>query len=376
MKITIDEKVVFAVLDEIVGRWTATPKRFPYNLPRATVPQRLIPETLRRDKRALALFYFFVCIYMRGGIESAQAFRALLRIRGEHPELFDPLIAQALPKEEVQAVLKEFIGWDSESASISWVENSGLLMRYWKGNPLNLIKGLRDYDEALRRIRNKRTKSDLKTAGHDGFGFRGFQPKMVSMLIYFYDWEGWLEERFLYPAPADFHNFRIGLNQGGILVESNEAVPIVRQGEYLSKPWRDVLMRYLRMRKADPIEVADAIWLFSLTLCGESPLTRDAKKKTNGSGMFAEDDLPHLIEESFGSPRFRRALLRTCLRCPLVATCSLAIPAGPYYKKGLLVLKPRVRMEEFLGSFDPDPPARGQTVAHAPHPELFEPDGA
>ncbi|MDP2593741.1 MAG: hypothetical protein Q8P36_00140 [bacterium] len=371
MLIKVNRKIAFELFDALLERWTAEPKQFPYNQPDAILPQAYLSEDLRTDKRMLACFYFYVCIYMRGGIESLQVFRALERMLLEHPALFDPYVAQWLTPSGMETVLREYIGWDAKRASINWVENSRRLVRNWDGNPLRLLAGLRNWNEALRRLRNKRTKRDVRAAGTSGEGFYGFQPKMVSMLLYFYDWEGWLEKRFLYPSPADFHNFRLGLNQGAIAVSPTQ--PVLRTSEKLSAPWRATVMAYLRLRRADPVKVADALWLFSLVMCGNSPLT--VTKTGNGAGLFAQEDLPHVVDDqTFRLPKFRRALERTCLRCPFVERCTLAIPSQPYYRKGLLVLRPRPRVEEVYGIIPPDlpisPPSKSSMNLH-----LWEPDG-
>jgi hypothetical protein len=366
MQVTVDKKIVFRLIDTLLARWTAEPKKYPYNRPDAIIPQYLIPGEIRARKETLACFYFYICIYMRGGIESAQAFNAMIRMWREHPTMFDPIHAQWSTPAELQPILKKYVGWDSHAASVNWVENSRRLMRHWEGNPLNLLKGLRNYDEALRRIRNKLQKGDQRKARLDGRGFRGFQPKMVSMLIYFYDWERWLEKRFLYPAPADFHNFRLGLNQGAIIVSDCDD-GFVRSSEKLSAPWREAVMDYLKARKADPIEVADAIWMYSLVMCGNSPLMneREAKPKVKKKGsrileplpeMFEAARLPHRVDEASHQHigRFRRALKETCLRCVIAKTCTLAIPSRPYYRKGKLILRPRPKVEGHFGVISPD----------------------
>ncbi len=181
---------------------------------------------------------------------------------------------------------------------------------------------------------------------------------MVSMLLYFYDWEGWLEVPFLYPAPADFHNFRIGLNQGIITVTKTNGKPL-RATETLSKPWRDGVMEYLRVRGATPVEVADAIWLFSLVMCGNSPQNATMQVETNGSGMFDPNALTHdLTNQFFRNRRFRKAMLNTCLRCPLSERCTLTVRARPYYTKGLLTTDPRARLEVSIGKVNLDTPSR------------------
>ncbi len=352
MKITVDQEILFPVLDTLLERWQA--KKFPYQKKDAVIPQNIIPDELRRDKKALAIFYFYICIYMRGGIESLQAFNAMLRMRSDHPHLFDPHYVHGhwMTPEDLQPILYEYVGWDSKAASVNWITNSRHLVDHWGGNPLNLIKGLSDYDEAQRRIRNKRTKKELIEAGGAKYaGFRGFQPKMVSMLIYFYDWEGWLRPRFLFPAPADFHNFRLGLNQGAIILP--EGMDTVRGIEPLSRPWRDALMDYLHLRNADPVELADCIWMFSLVMCGNSPLNTMKEEQTNGSGMFDMDTLPHVMNEGI-SLTDQQKLKETCLKCPLRSGCRFSIPSRPYYRKGNLMLHPRLKVENIYPTYDPD----------------------
>lgn len=69
--------------------------------------------------------------------------------------------------------------------------------------------------------------------------------------------------------------------------------------------------------------------------------------KTNGSGMFTEEDLPHYEGVlQFLHAKYRKDLEETCLICPLLKSCDYAIPARPYYDKGLIVLRPRPRIEE------------------------------
>jgi len=358
MLVSTDYPAGYAMLDKLVALHQA--KKYPFNRPDAIIPQNIIPAELRKDKRLLACFYFYICIYMRGGIESLQAFNAMIRMWRTHPELFDPMWARLHSPAVVQPILKKFVGWDSEAASINWVTNSRLLADSWDGNPLNLLKKLRNYDEALRRIRNKRTKRDLQEAGPGNEGFRGFQPKMVSMLIYFYDWEGWLEKRFLYPSPADFHNFRLAIANGALIVKL-EPGENLKSNEKLSAPWRTLVMDYLKDRKADPLVVADALWLYSLVLCGNSPMTvskelkpRTEKIRNKNKEVIEEKRVIALFEHSNVKEEWSSAewaagkskrLKQTCLACVLAVTCAYAIPSRPYYRKGNLVLHPRKRVE-------------------------------
>lgn len=336
-EVIADDATTFYAFDIIVERWKAEPKMFPYDQPGALIPQTLIPKRLRDDKEALFNFYFYICLYMRGGIESAQAFRAMIKLWEDRPEFFDPLYAQHLTQKELQPIIAQYIGWDSEAVTRFWIENSKRLMRNWDGKASNIFKGLKSYKEALRRIRNKRTKKDLYEASlvdDRGEGFMGFQPKMVSMFVYFIDWEGLLEVSFIYPTPADFHNFRFGLAVRGVRIYPEHRN--IRSSEKLSRVWRDLTVRYLEARKGlvTPVELADAIWLFSLELCGNSPLTvYHEKVDKNGVGMFEPEDLEHQSIPDFLSPAYRDRLQRTCLSCPLIDMCELAIPASPYYQR-------------------------------------------
>lgn len=403
MQVIVHYDKVFKLLDVLVARWKK--KQYPYNRPDAAIPQRIIPPELRKDKFVLACWYFYACIYMRGGIESLQAFNALIRMWRDSPHLFDPAHAALMKPEDIRLILKKYVGWDSKAASINWVFNSRWLMQTWQGNPLNLIKELRAYEEAERRISNKRTKKAFLEAGVDGAGFRGFQPKMVSMILYFYDWEGWLKPRFYYPSPADFHNFRIGLALSAIELQftpheetlhqiKNGDVPLyTRAIEKISKPWRDAVVAYLRARKADPVEVADAIWLYSLITCGNSPATvtkevpskeelpdefwPDGRRKWKQLSLVAN---PHFNEVwdhgAWVAARKSKGLQQTCFVCPLARECTYAIPARPYYTKGKLILRknPMIKMDVPFDSFREPAPSEVlidkdiQQILHLEHP--------
>lgn len=362
MEVIVHQAEVFKLLDVLLARWKSTPRQYPFNRRDAIIPQNIIPTEIRANKTRLACFYFYTCIYMRGGIESLQVFNALIKMWRIHPELFDPLHAQWWKQSDVQAILKRFIGWDSKAASVNWIENSKRLVRNWGGDPLELIKGLSKYDEALRRIKNKTTKKELHEAEvkeKNGEGFRGFQPKMVSMILYFYDWEGWLKPRFLYPSPADFHNFRFALANRGM--EILPFTPVVRTSEKISAPWRTVVMAYMKARKADPVEVSDALWLFSLVMCGNSPVTTTYKvpplERRERPGLFIFGEIQE--EWDYGkSVKAKKSLKlqQTCLICPFADTCDYAIPARPYYTKGLLELRLRAKVIEGIGfNHLPDP---------------------
>ncbi len=338
-------------------------RSYPFNRPDAVIPQTTLPEDIRKDPHVLACFYFYVCIYMRGGIESLQVFKAMVRMWRKHPDLFDPLLAQRYTPEAVAVILKRFVGWDSKAASINWVHNSKQLSEAWGADPLNLLKGLRSYDEACRRMRNKRTKREQCAAGADGQGFRGFQYKMVSMLLYFYDWEGWLP-RFIYPSPADFHNFRFAFASGSMEVRKLTGNWFTI-GEKASKPWRDVVMDYLRARNVRPVEFSDALWLYSLVLCGNSPftVTMSNRVKLRQASLFE----PHQLDMSWRHDEWlitnkKAQILQTCAVCVFEKQCKFAVPARPYYQEGKFVLRPRPQLSTNIDPKLIKPPKPSQVL--------------
>lgn len=383
-EVFVDDDTGFYVFDILIERWQATPKKFPFDQRAAIIPQNIIPAKLRADTEELFNFYLNICLYMRGGIESLQAFRAMIRLWQDKRELFDPFYAEKLYQDELQPILRQYVGWDSHAAARYWIENAKRLVWNWEGKASNVFRGLRNHEEAMRRIQNKRTKKELQEANSvdgRGQGFMGFQAKMVSMWLYFMDWEGLLEESFLYPTPADFHNFRLGLAHRILVLEPEPEE--IRSAEKISKPWRELTMRYLQSRrgKVTPVQLADAIWLFSLTLCGNSPLTDYHERvDNNGHGMFDPNDLEHSSRPDFLSSRFRSRLQRTCLSCPLIDTCELAIPAGPYYQRrgdrdvpfgGRLYLWDRFPIEHHLPTFEPDYLPLEESEDNGEHPQFF-----
>lgn len=338
MQITVNRQKAGMLIDALLARWRV--KDFPYNSKRAVLPQTLIPDSIRNDPQTLALFYFFTCLYMRGGIQSATAFRQLIRMWKDKPGLFVPDEAASLEVSVIQETLRKYIGWDAENASRFWKINAGRLSNSWNSNPFELIRGVTSYEEAVRRITNKRTtSSDTKEEG-----FYGFQYKMASMILYFFDWEGWLSPRFLYPSPADFHHYRLFL-ANEVVVVSGGGGNEIRAQERVSNPMREMLLWYLKSRGADPVELADTLWLFSLLMCGESPdtVTRQFTKKREAPlfiGKVTEESASH---EKWIQTKTTR-LLRTCGRCVLQTSCRYAIPANPYFERGTFVLRPRKQL--------------------------------
>lgn len=374
MRVRTDKEALFWLIDELLVRWRASPKAFPFNHPDAIIPQTIIPEYLRKHKEQLAVWYIAVCNQMKGRVTSMEAFRGNLRIYNKYPWFFNPreVIKYYSPRDLI-SVYAEFLPIDKENNVRGLLWNYRLLDVHYDGSALNLIRRITSYSEAERRLRNKRTLGERVAAGYAGEGMFGFQHKMVSMLVYFYDWEGWFKKRFLYPSPADIHNFRIGLSSGSLLVE-NVAGGVIKDYEGISAPWRAAVMEYLIERKEDPVDVSDVLWLFSNVMCGNSPMTHTAKDETPASsGMFEAEDLPHHNGvRQFLHLTYRRDIEQTCLNCFLLDRCNYAIPARPYYNKGTIVLRERPRVEDHIDrSQIKEPTYQALLEAHPPLP--FDP---
>lgn len=338
-------------LCEVVDRLLELKKKntYPFNREDAVVPQTLVPDELRADKEALALFYFYICTHMRGGITSATVFRQYLRMRKAFPWMFQPKEVIKRSEAEVQRTIKRFVGWDSKTAGTFWWRNSQLLVANWGGSALEIIKQTRNYEDATRFYRNRLKKGEkIRDIDSRNLGFWGHQPKMVSMQVYFADWERLYKKRFPYPGPVDWHNIRIFITLSALIIIRKEGDTPLRFSETLVRPLREGLMQYIKSRKKDPILVADVNWLFSLLMCGQSPLTQTKAKVVFQSAPLYEagknEDGAYAIDadwkiEQHGTKR-KIGLGKTCAVCTFNTECKYAMPARAYYSKGLIVQRP------------------------------------
>ena len=359
MQFETSEEALFEFLDDLLARWNSKPKRFPFNKPSAIIPQTIIPEELRKDREALATFYVAIDNDMKGKVTSITAFKGYIEIWKKYPWFFDPRVLLWEKQSRVIEIYEEFLPIDKLAKTKALFINYRHLMQYYDSNALNLLRGVRNYDEALRRLLNKRSsKRELRVAGYAGEGLFGHQHKMVSMLVYFFDWEGWLKPRFIYPPPGDIQNFRGALSSGSIIPQGLNS-DVIGNYKLIGEPWRRGTMKYIRVRKADPRDVADVAWLFGAEMCGNSPLTVSKRRprgpkykkeeKPKVELMFGDEDLPEVTDvRQFLQPKYRKDLEETCLICPILSRCNFAIPAGPYYDEGEIVLRPRPRVEDHI----------------------------
>lgn len=338
-KVILSRTRAFVVFDKILDLY----KRgaYPYTLPAAELPQNRIPDELKEDKLAHARFLFYVCHHMRGMVRSITAFEQHLKMREEHPWMYVPEEASARSEEEILAALDGYLRVGAKVTARFWKENSERL-QWWGGDPRNLFDGVRNFKTLTDRVCNKKK---LVNGFHMN-GFLGFQEKMASMLAYFLA-EAELVPTFSFPPPIDFHHMRMAMATG-VIRKHKSYKKTLRYTEDVVKPVRDVSAAYCRERGEDSILFANALWLYSLILCAQSPINSDENedndhnKNKRDHGMFTELPRNRVLPRAKWWGRY----MASCGSCPMQTECSFGIPARPYYLKGMLIPRPRPEIRQ------------------------------
>jgi hypothetical protein len=283
-----------------------------------------LPQSLEWGSREHALFLFAVCYWMRGGIQSATAIRALTKLYGMVPGLFLPESGEPIETLVLAAIFKVVgLGFNAEQIADIWKDNLARLSKTWGGDPRNIFSGIATYEEACERIQNKGKK-----------GFRGFQEKMVSMLTYFYMDAG-IVDRWHFPIPVDFHVLRTVFAHG--IVTADESDSSNGNGFY-TKPIlaevRKLFMDYCVANDVDPLRLCDAVWLYSGLMCNQHPGNTSVVGERHGRRT-----------EIAPGPRWSAAQTetysRTCGVCVVQDTCRWCVPSAEYYIRGRIVLRER-----------------------------------
>lgn len=300
------------------------------------IPENL-PANIASDQD-LACFLFCVCYYMKGGINSWQALLALTPIHEAHPEIFQPSYfgqdAKLLTEQQalVKTLLNGTLNYGAIETSEFWAKNFQKLNRFWQGNPLELFKDTSgDYRILYDRIINR---SGFKA--HKPDGFLGFQEKMASMLAYFYVDTG-LAEPLMIPVPVDFHVMRMIVEHGIIRIGPEDIGQNLRRIDFL-KALRDISIEYCSRHRIEPVELCDALWLYSRSRCKDSP------GNTGQVGQYAARQTPIIYQEpaKWSQGKVRR-YYNVCASCPISDTCVLDVPSAHYYRRGELICLPKKR---------------------------------
>lgn len=323
---------------------------FPYS--DAVRPQDIVgEELLNYTEKQQANFWFFVCMYMRGPVDSNYATEQLLEIfkKMNGCGIFDPFTEEAQDPEEIDKAMTEakFTRLLSDVKKF-WSFNARKLAAEYGGDARNIFVGVSSFDELTKRCRYVRRTSH---------GFMGFQKKMVSMITYF------LRERKLIdlsdfpppvPPPVDFHLMRIMVNNR-IVVHDEWDNPNSFRYETSSPYGYEAVERYLVETGADPVALGDALWLLSGNLCEKSLINQierefgtldeeeiarasRARKKIlmRHAGLFVPEALPLLINRNSAK------IKKTCGLCPASETCVSGMPSTSYYVYGHLRVVNRV----------------------------------
>lgn len=353
MRVIVDRERAKQVFDALLERYKA--REFPYNLPAAQVPQ--IPENLPKngfsDSRGHASFLFSLCFWMRGGIDSSRATRAVSVLHEQRPEMFRAEHARTMDPSEVSRILTGVtLGFNSREIGRFWVQNFGRLQDYWGGDPSNVFQGVRSYDEICQRVCNPKGRLKRMTPRGET-GFLGFQEKMASMLTYFL-----LDARLIkplpFPLPVDFHVLRMVVAHEIITVEDGN-------GDFFNQEVlaavRELSLWYSEYHGGDSLDMSTILWCFSRAMCSRYP-----GNTTLYIGPRRGRKTKLLPKKITWRESQRRAYAHTCGQCPVEPTCKHSIPAAHYYVQGkLLVRATREKPQEQLRLYEPNgflmPPA-------------------
>ena len=326
LEVVIDNEKIHEVLSTLLTAYQE--KSFPYNLDRARVPQdpRHMPPSLPYGSVDHAMFLWNACAYMRGGIKSIDAVIRLARIYEERPDFYNCDVLENLEVAEIVPVLtKNGLGFQ-ERAAKEWVENAKRLKQRFDGDPRNIFKGVRTYEDALEIIQNK----------GKGKGFVGFQEKMTSMIIYYLMDED-LIETFMFPIPVDLHVMRVSI--------ANEMIkfPNAPNGtnfftEQTRATLRQVYFDYATKHNINPLRLCDAVWMLSNLLCGKTPgnITLEPHGRDNRNGRMTYL-IPNLID--IRDPAQQEAYDATCRHCPIGKSCTHLVPGKQNYVGGAVFIR-------------------------------------
>lgn len=276
------------------------------------------------------MYFWHICSYMRGPIKSETAFKKLTKVFNQNPELFDTqYLASADTNSVVSALESPDLPRRLEVAK-SWTINAQRLQERYNGNPLNIFKEASSYEECVTLLKN-----DKK-----GGGFYGFQEKMTSMLLYYYIDENLISD-INFPLPVDFHALRVALATEIITVNPPS---FYRYDNTVEDTIRSLIQNYQEDRGTNPRDLTNAIWLLSSNLCNQSP---------GNTASYQNNELS-FPEVNPNTSKYSESWQKTCGRCALNAYCQHFIPSTPYYKKGAIIMRPKIHPTQEQQSLFPE----------------------
>jgi len=328
-EIGIDLRRAEAIFSRLIKSYRE--KSQPYD--RVILPQspQNMPKTLLYGSASHALFLFCSCYFMRGSIKSDFVIRQLARIFDNYPELFVPKnFANGKVDSSYVSRTLEHNGFAYKADEVGhwWESNLVKLYRFWDGNPVNLFRNVSSYQDACNIMLIKSYHTNHST------GFMGFRSKLTSMLIYFLVDAGMIKS-FLFPIPTDFHVFRI-LVSNRIIFEAqpNQNVNFYQSYKRSAPAMdaiRNIFTRYCERYNVEPVELDNALWILSRTLCRLNPGNRVSRLNRGSKIEFFPVPLNWTGSQI-------RAYNKSCAICPIENTCYYNVPFAPYHVAGKIII--------------------------------------
>lgn len=292
----------------------------------------VLPKTLERGSEQHAVWLMVGLLYMRGRIDSAQAFIRLAKVYELAPEFFEPqnFLNSGFKKIDLLARMQQVLcdnglGFNIRETVRFWNFNLTKIARHWDGNPLKIFGVAMDYEELCHIFMDG--KGDLNNPK----GFMGMRHKMVSMFVYFLT-KARLIGPFVHPGPVDTHNIRV-------FASTEVIVPIggTRPGSKfefydVSPTGRQVYEKHC-FTVEDVLDLADALWYLSRDFCSLS------QGNSSHAGKYRARDTeirPKVVKwtkervEVYG---------RTCGVCPVESVCKWSLPSAKQYNQGVLEVR-------------------------------------
>lgn len=300
----------------------------PFDRPDAKLPQDPdhMPRTLVMGTREHRLFLFHINYYMRGGVDSNEAVKMLSKVYDSRPEFFDPFFAaEAMDLDDLREALQSVgLNYSKNRTPAFWQENARRLVALYDGDPGNIFTGITTYDQACKRIQND----------HKGGGFKGFQKKMVSMIVYFFMKAGFVDP-FGFPIPIDIHVGRLTLSNEIVRVSGVEPGTDLLAGGRSNQVFDAARKFYLWLAQhqgVDPLLLCDAMWMYSRLKCSDNP---ENQWMRTGEGSNRSTVLKRPVVDYTQLAVLNR-WARSCGTCPLAQTCVYNFGAAPYYTHGAM----------------------------------------
>ena len=340
MKIVFDEDVAYTVFSTLTHLWENKVGVF-RNI---VLPQDKHPRPT--DPREHALWLFYASLGMRGGILSEEVFKIWAHAKENYPEIFLPekIVTNDIKSGGILERLKssirmlfnrhgetDFKGYKLEEISELWLKDSLVLLREWDGNPLNIFVGIKKFEEAFFRIDHRHQPKEK--------GLSGIRRKIFSLYII------WLQEAglipiFPTPLPVDFHTMRIFFANNIARVEGTTSKKN-RWPEFRNFHTSEKITDALATWSEDFMSkhgfshwiINPALWVWSREMCSENFQNRSWG---NGAIVASEEDI------LCGTKTWPKNYQDPCGKCTIGSSCKYAIPSGPYYTFGSLVLIKRI----------------------------------